>query len=194
MLVARFGPTTAWHGKEITHEGGQFVLGGHGVIRASDVMRYDAEGHLVWDSEGARGWVGALAAKEPPPQPVQAEFSATYLGGGPPHFRQGSRGRLLFTPVSIGFNQPRQEESCTVAMSDVAEVSVDGAQIAVSRAPAVLAFGIFGLAAKSTMDHVYLIVRTKSGLLPTYELKEKAAVPVRAAIAPVLQAAGVALA
>jgi len=67
MLVATFGPSTAWVGKKITHEGNVFVLEDHGVITAADVMTYDMEGHLVWSNESMRGWVAAWA---PAPAPV----------------------------------------------------------------------------------------------------------------------------
>jgi hypothetical protein len=61
MLIATFGPTTAWVGKQITHEGDAFVLEGHGPISAADIMEYDRQGHLVWVNNGARAWVGSKA-------------------------------------------------------------------------------------------------------------------------------------
>jgi hypothetical protein len=68
-LVAVFGETTEWAGKTILFTGAQFVLEGHGVISAADVMRYDRDGHLVWQSEGTRAWVGAKAAATSPSGP-----------------------------------------------------------------------------------------------------------------------------
>jgi len=68
MLIATFGPSTGWAGKTISFENEQFVLEGHGPITAANVVEYDRQGHLVWASEGTRGWVGARAA--PPSQPV----------------------------------------------------------------------------------------------------------------------------
>jgi hypothetical protein len=62
MLIATFGPTTAWQGLRITFEDGAFVLEGHGVVAAADVMEYDRQGHLIWLDEGARAWVGSRAA------------------------------------------------------------------------------------------------------------------------------------
>ena len=41
MLIATFGPSTAWFGKTITFENNALVLQDHGPISASDVMRYD---------------------------------------------------------------------------------------------------------------------------------------------------------
>ena len=61
MVVATFGPTTAWLGRTITFENDAFVLQDHGPISAGDVMRYDQQGQLVWASDGARAWVGARA-------------------------------------------------------------------------------------------------------------------------------------
>lgn len=61
MLVATFGPTTAWQGKTITFDNDQFILEGHGTITAANVMEYDRQGHLQWATDGTRGWVGAKA-------------------------------------------------------------------------------------------------------------------------------------
>ena len=62
MLIATFGPITAWQGTRITWADGAFVLEGHGVLTAADVMEYDRQGHLVWVDEGTRAWVGSRAA------------------------------------------------------------------------------------------------------------------------------------
>ena len=64
-LVAVFGGTTEWAGKAIFFDGVRFVLEGHGVIAAADVMRYDGQGLLEWPNEGMRAWVGAKAASAP---------------------------------------------------------------------------------------------------------------------------------
>ena len=61
MLIATFGPTTAWVGMQITREGDAFVLEGHGPISAGDIMEYDRQGHLVWVDAGTRAWVGSKA-------------------------------------------------------------------------------------------------------------------------------------
>ncbi len=59
MLISTFGPSTAWCGKTITFENDGFVLQGHEPISASDVLRYDREGHLVWVDDWTRAWVAA---------------------------------------------------------------------------------------------------------------------------------------
>jgi hypothetical protein len=61
VIIATFGPTTAWVGKSITFDDEQFTLEGHGPITAADVMEYDRQGHLTWATEGTRAWVGAKA-------------------------------------------------------------------------------------------------------------------------------------
>jgi hypothetical protein len=61
MLIATFGPTTAWVGKTITFENEVFQLEGHGPISAADVMEYDRQGHLIWVNDGMRAWVGSNA-------------------------------------------------------------------------------------------------------------------------------------
>jgi hypothetical protein len=64
MLVATFGPTTAWVGKTVTYMDGSFVLEGHGRIGARDLFDYERQGQLVWSMDGVRAWVGAKAQAE----------------------------------------------------------------------------------------------------------------------------------
>jgi len=61
MLIATFGPTTAWVGRRITHDGDAFVLEGHGALSAAEIMEYDRQGHLQWVDDGTRAWVGSRA-------------------------------------------------------------------------------------------------------------------------------------
>jgi hypothetical protein len=65
MIVATFGPTTAWVGRSIRYEDGAFSLDNNGEISADAVMEYDKQGHLVWASDGMRAWVGSLAQSSP---------------------------------------------------------------------------------------------------------------------------------
>ena len=84
MIVATFNASTGWAGKSIAYEGSHFVLDGHGIISAADVMKYDQEGQLEWDSDGTRAWVGSMAAKPdqaPPPPPGSASSSTTRPAG-----------------------------------------------------------------------------------------------------------------
>ena len=48
MLVATFGPSTAWQGREIIWDVDHFILVGHGAIPAAGVLDYDRRGQLVW--------------------------------------------------------------------------------------------------------------------------------------------------
>ena len=77
MLIATFGPTTAWEGKQITHDGGAFVLEDHGPISAADIMEYDRQGHLVWVNDGTRAWVGSKARRSPSSGSPAANATAT---------------------------------------------------------------------------------------------------------------------
>ena len=70
QVVATFGPTSAWVGRTITYDNGQFVLEGHGPITPEAVLTHDWQGHLVWPYEGLRKWVQAVASR--PGMPVPA--------------------------------------------------------------------------------------------------------------------------
>lgn len=62
MLIATFGPTTAWAGKSITYENGLFSLEGLGPLSAADVLAHDSQGHISWAYAGLREWVQRMAA------------------------------------------------------------------------------------------------------------------------------------
>ena len=74
MLVATFNATTGWAGRQITWQDDRFVLDGHGVIAAADVMHYDRQGHLDWPSEEMRSWAAARLSWE---QAVTASAAVT---------------------------------------------------------------------------------------------------------------------
>jgi hypothetical protein len=57
MLVATFGPNTAWQGREIIWDVDHFILVGHGAIPAAGVLDYDRQGQLVWPDPSLRAWV-----------------------------------------------------------------------------------------------------------------------------------------
>lgn len=75
MLVATFGPSTAWVGKTITYKDEQFTLDGHGPVAPTAIVEYDEQGHLDWSSEGLRQWVREQAAAMTPSPPPPAESS-----------------------------------------------------------------------------------------------------------------------
>jgi hypothetical protein len=60
MLVATFGPTTAWQGREIIWDLDHFILVGHGRIPAAGLLDYDARGQLVWADPAYRSWAAAV--------------------------------------------------------------------------------------------------------------------------------------
>ena len=65
MIIARFGPATAWNGRTIVWEDGRFVLQDHGEVPAQALLDYDRQGQLVWEYDGLREWVAGLAAAAP---------------------------------------------------------------------------------------------------------------------------------
>ena len=80
MLVATFGPSTAWAGKTITWDGSQFVLEGFGRVPAAALVDYDQQGHLQWASAELRTWTWAYAHWEasgaPPAQTAAQPYAA----------------------------------------------------------------------------------------------------------------------
>lgn len=80
MVVATFGPVTAWFGKSITYDDGQFALEGYGPITAADVTEYDRQGHLQWAYAGLREWVYELAGQ---PLPAAGPADAGPADAGP---------------------------------------------------------------------------------------------------------------
>jgi hypothetical protein len=64
MLVATFGPSTAWQGREIIWDVDHFILVGHGAIPAAGVLDYDRCGHLVWADPGYRAWAASVDSWE----------------------------------------------------------------------------------------------------------------------------------
>jgi len=71
LVIATFGPTTAWVGKTIEFRDGQFALEDHGPVTAADVLVYHEQGHLVWAYEGLCEWVCQVASA-PAGQPAAA--------------------------------------------------------------------------------------------------------------------------
>ena len=60
MLVATFGPSTAWQGREIIWDVDHFILVGHGAIPAAGVLDYDRRGQLIWARPEYRAWVAQV--------------------------------------------------------------------------------------------------------------------------------------
>jgi hypothetical protein len=64
MLVATFGPSSAWEGRQIYWDDDRYVLYGHGPIPAAGVVDYDRQGHLQWASPDLRTWTYSVAQCE----------------------------------------------------------------------------------------------------------------------------------
>jgi hypothetical protein len=90
VLIATFGPTTAWVGTRITWVDNAFLLEGHGPISAGDVMEYDRQGHLLWVNEGARAWVGATVSRRSKKSVARASTVAVSRAANPAE--DGTRG------------------------------------------------------------------------------------------------------
>ena len=82
MLVATFGPSTAWHGREIIWDVDHFILVGHGGIPAAGVLDYDRRGQLVWARPEYRAWVAQVDRWETGGQPA-AGFGGAYGAAAP---------------------------------------------------------------------------------------------------------------
>ena len=81
MLVAMFGPSTAWQGREIIWDVDHFILVGHGAIPAAGVLDYDLRGQLVWARPEYRAWVAEVGRWETGGQPASGLGSAAGYRG-----------------------------------------------------------------------------------------------------------------
>jgi hypothetical protein len=88
MLVATFGPATAWQGREIIWDVDHFILVGHGAIPAAGVLDYDRLGQLVWARPELRTWVWEVGRWESGGQPAYGATGGVAAGAKP------SSGRL----------------------------------------------------------------------------------------------------
>ena len=70
MLIATFGPATAWNGRQITYDGAGFALQDHGRVLPADVLAYERAGQLAWASDAAHEMVATAASVPAPPAPV----------------------------------------------------------------------------------------------------------------------------
>ena len=81
MLVATFGPTTGWQGREIIWDVDRFILVGHGAIPAAGVLDYDRLGQLVWARPELRPWVADVHGWETGGRPALGGAAAGAFGG-----------------------------------------------------------------------------------------------------------------
>jgi hypothetical protein len=66
MIIATFGPSTAWVGRAISFDDGRFSLEDVGQIEPHAVVDYDRQGHLQWAYAGLREWVYQTAGQPAP--------------------------------------------------------------------------------------------------------------------------------
>lgn len=72
MLVATFGPSTAWVGRSITYSDGRIWFDGH-PITSQMLIQYDRGGYLVWAYPEMRTWAYRVQAR------VSESVSDTYV-------------------------------------------------------------------------------------------------------------------
>lgn len=99
MLVATFGPTTAWQGREIIWDVDRFILVGHGAIPAAGVLDYDRLGQLVWAQPELRSWVAEVDRWETGGRP--AAGSGALVGAPAGGAAPGRRGLPTWAIVLI---------------------------------------------------------------------------------------------
>jgi type II secretory pathway pseudopilin PulG len=92
MLVATFGPSTAWQGREIIWDVDHFILVGHGAIPAAGVLDYDRRGQLIWAQPEYRAWAAQVDHWETGGKPASGS------GGAAP---SGARARKFPTWVIV---------------------------------------------------------------------------------------------
>jgi hypothetical protein len=194
MLVATFGPSTAWTGRKIVFENELITLEAHGVISAQAVVDYDRAGNLTWPSAEMREWVVARARGEAQAEAKAAKWwtdegvhfgKGRYIGGYPP-LGHPHEGIFKVTRQAVGIVRHKG-----VPLSQVSCFDVGGGQIAKSRAGYVLAFGVLGLAAKGSTDRAEVVVHTIDGEMAAFEVFNIRTVQVRAGLAPWLRSFGV---
>jgi type II secretory pathway pseudopilin PulG len=81
MLVATFGPSTEWQGREIIWDVDHFILVGHGAIPAAGLLDYDRRGQLVWADPGYRTWAAEVDRWEKGGRAAAASRSAAGYSG-----------------------------------------------------------------------------------------------------------------
>jgi hypothetical protein len=111
-----------------------------------------------------------------------------YLGGSS-KFSEGWHGYLFFTTKAIGLGKGSRSgpRETVIPMETVASIEVTGRQVARSKVGPVLIFGLYGLAAKGSMDETTVAVRTKDGETIYFAINNQRPEMVRTLISPVLK-------
>lgn len=119
----------------------------------------------------------------------QALGQAWYIGGHP-KLDQERQGILWVDHQGIGISTGKTWVA-RVPLTEIASVDISGGQVAVSKVPAVLLFGVLGgLAAKGSMDQSTLGVKCRDGETAWYVVNVSPSW-LRAKITPFLRRAGV---
>jgi hypothetical protein len=110
------------------------------------------------------------------------------------------KGAICFTPdwIGIGKLDGTREPGATVAMSDTAAVDVDGGQVNPGAGELAMTWVFTGMAgvaigAATKIDCTSILVHTRDGRAARFGVMDQRCESLRAAVAPVLEAAGVAL-
>ena len=126
-----------------------------------------------------------------PPVPVNLGFTS-YLGGIPTN--PGQRfGILLVDQFRIGlaFGSSPKQQYVIIPWNECAGVTIESGEVTRSKVGPVLAFGLFGLAAKGKETQTVLCVRRKDGAAAYYLFDKISPHVLRAAIQPIIQYVGV---
>ena len=123
-----------------------------------------------------------------PLKPVKVR--AAYLGGLPGEKGSERQGNLFVSPTGIGWGAFKPSKA-TVGWADVRGVSFESGTAAKSRAPGVVAFGVLGLAGKSTQKDAHFTVFLRNGNAAIFHVLGVGGPYVRAKVQSFLTAAGV---
>ena len=100
-------------------------------------------------------------------------------------------GNLYVTDTEMGVGSARVITQGKVALADIEAAQFVGDTAAKSRAGKVAAFGIFGLAGKTTQDRTTIVLRLRDGSECGYQVVGADAMSLRVQLVGPLRAAGV---
>jgi hypothetical protein len=160
MLVATFGPSTAWQGREIIWDVDHFILVGHGAVPAAGLLDYDRRGQLLWADPGFRAWVASVDSWEHGGGSTAMGTSVTPPTGGTQPGAVPARGRLV--PVWI------------MVVGAVAAVAFVAALILVTLVPSMIERTVHGMSLDSSVTRN---VRTLQTGIETYAAEHNGRFP-----------------
>ena len=158
-------------------------------------------------AQAASDLQAALKDRESKIAPIRAKFAAGsptqgptvrpvsfgyahYLGGHPRLGRKRS-GNLFFTALEVGIGTMKPKVA-VLQLGEVTSVEVMSGQVATNKVGAEIMFGVLGgLGAKGAMNQATVTLYTKDDQIAYYQVDKKSAAQIRAAITPILRAAGI---